>query len=720
MIIKNTLGLSVGFLDNGSVKSVEVDPIRISLKTATPFSKLRANIYLRRRTNPFEYTALTGPESNGQFRIVDNRFEAKGSWSGIDYLCKLILSNKSRSWQWSIDLVNKSNQEIELDLIYIQDVGMKPINSGAINEYYVSQYIERLILEDSKYGSVICCRQNMRESVGNPWLMMACSNGAMAASVDGMQFYGTTFRETGIPEGLMTERLGGEYAGESSLMAIQEKPFKMEIGKSHRTSFIGTYLPDHPLATSTDDLKQLPDLFHEFDDLISSDSQQSWIKPVRNLFNTSRFLPVDDLNDEELSMFFGTERRHLEKKDGKLLSFFGKDNNHVVLRAKEVLVDRPHGHIMQAKAGFEPDESIVSTNAYAYGVFNSHLTQGNTNFNTLLSVCSNQFNLSLESGQRVFVKIDSEYYILGVPSAFEIGLNHCRWIYQRGNCCFQVRTWTSKLSPQVNFDFKVIRGNTIDIFVTHDFDELNGWTINSGISGNEFVAKPKADSMIASKFLNPQFRIKVQTENADYKVYGYEEFFNNSNQQGNLFVFDVKETSDFCMSFIGEVCSSVKEIKIENADEQWLVDCNHAQSLWQKLSLNLLLNGNQKDIASIREIMPWYGMNALTHFLTPYGLEQFSGAAWGTRDVSQGPIDLLLTMEKYDEAKQVLCIIFSNQNTDGGWPQWWMFDRYTNIRAHDSHGDVVYWTIIALSNYIKVTGDLKILDEILPYYNEKS
>ncbi|MEI7982886.1 MAG: hypothetical protein WCI71_14635, partial [Bacteroidota bacterium] len=50
------------------------------------------------------------------------------------------------------------------------------------------------------------------------------------------------------------------------------------------------------------------------------------------------------------------------------------------------------------------------------------------------------------------------------------------------------------------------------------------------------------------------------------------------------------------------------------------------------------------------------------------------------------------------------------------WPQWWMFDSYSNIRADSSHGDVFYWCMMALSNYIKVTGNLQILDEILPYY----
>ena len=161
-----------------------------------------------------------------------------------------------------------------------------------------------------------------------------------------------------------------------------------------------------------------------------------------------------------------------------------------------------------------------------------------------------------------------------------------------------------------------------------------------------------------------------------------------------------------------------KPVKIENADDQWASDCRDAQSVWQDLCLNLSLKGDHEDIAAIREILPWYGMNALTHFLTPYGLEQFSGAAWGTRDIAQGPFDLLLCMEKYEEAKQVLRIIFSNQNPDGGWPQWWMFDSYTNTRADSSHGDVFYWCIIALSNYIKVTGDLKFLGEIIPYYHE--
>ncbi len=461
MKISNPLGLSVEFPENGSIRSIEADPVRISLKAATPFSRSGANLYLRNRTNPIKYIAILGPESNGLFRFGEAHSIADGSWEGLDYVVMLQLSDKSLSWQFMIDVKNNSGAPVELDLIYVQDIGLKPLNSGLINEYYVAQYLERRILENETYGAVACCRQNMLESTGNPWFMIACRNGAIAGSTDGMQFYGKSFRATGIPEGLLKKKLEGEYAGESSVIALQERPFRLAAGESHRSVFAATYLPDHPLATSVEDLARLPGLMKEFrkemESHFSATPSQLTETPSQNLFTSSPFLPVDDLTNADLIRFFGKERRHVEEENGKLLSFFS-NHNHVVLKAKEILADRPHAHIMQAKAGLTPDESIVSTTSFAFGVFNSHITQGNTNFNILLSICTSQFNQSPESGQRIFVEIDGRKYLLGVPSAFEMGLNHCRWIYKNGGQIFQVRTWTSKIAPQINMDFKVISG----------------------------------------------------------------------------------------------------------------------------------------------------------------------------------------------------------------------------------------------------------------------
>lgn len=720
MNIKNSSGLSIGFLENGSIKHIEVDPIRISLKSATPYSKSGANLFLRKKSKTIEFKALLGHESNSVFRFHENVFFAKGSWDGLDYLCTLQLSPDSMGWQWQVEVTNTTEASLELDVIYVQDMGLKPASDGLVNEYYVSQYLERLVFDDQKFGSVICCRQNMKESVGNPWVMLACKNKATSASTDGMQFYGKTCRETGIPEGLLAETLGGNYAGESSVVALQEKPFVLHPGNRHSSIFVATYQQDHPKASSTDDLNLLTHLFQEFGNEVQWPAKGKTLPPAKNIFNQAPFLPVNDLRPDELDLYFGNVKRFEEVENGQLLSFFSQQNNHVVLRAKETLADRPHGHIMQAQAGFAPSEDIVSTTSFAFGVFNSHISQGNTNFNVLLSVCTDPFNRSPESGQRIIVEMDGKPFLLGVPSAFEMGLNHCRWIYKSENHCFQVRTWTSKSAPAVNMDFKVLSGKKVKLLITHDFDALNKWNISQGNNTHEHLALPTEGSMINEKFPTAQFRFLVNSTGIAYSTHINElpDFNHSYFEKCSLFAYKTVETEVFSIRIIGEVRSITRFNKILNTDEDWLNETQTAQSVWQNLSLNLALNSTQKDVAAIKEILPWYGMNALTHFLTPYGLEQFSGAAWGTRDVSQGPIDLLLTLEKYEEVKTILRIIFSNQNPDGGWPQWWMFDSYSEIRAHDSHGDVFYWVMIALSDYIKVTGDYTFLDEVLPYFDE--
>ena len=224
--------------------------------------------------------------------------------------------------------------------------------------------------------------------------------------------------------------------------------------------------------------------------------------------------------------------------------------------------------------------------------------------------------------------------------------------------------------------------------------------------------------MIRGKFPDARFRLVIHPGKATWSAHGDELLFDDRRSRAYpLFVLEVKQVSEFSMSFIGEVTGPAETISLTDVEERWRKDREEAQARWRSLAMNLALHGENNDISAIREILPWYGMNALIHYLTPYGLEQFSGAAWGTRDVSQGPVDLLLSTGNYAEARQVLLTIFSNQQPDGGWPQWWMFDSYHAIRAHESHGDIFYWCIIALSQYVRITGDTDILKEKLPYYH---
>ena len=95
-------------------------------------------------------------------------------------------------------------------------------------------------------------------------------------------------------------------------------------------------------------------------------------------------------------------------------------------------------------------------------------------------------------------------------------------------------------------------------------------------------------------------------------------------------------------------------------------------------------------MARLAEIVPWYTHNALVHYLSPRGLEQYSGGGWGTRDVCQGPVEVLLALGREQPIRDLLLRVMAAQNPDGDWPQWFMFfERERDIRAGDSHGDIV-------------------------------
>ena len=117
MNIRNSLGLDIDIQDNGSVRSIAVSPVRISLKASNPFSVSGANIWLRKRADNIEYTALLGPGSNSRFTIEDNAYFVAGSWAGLVYTCSLQLSGKSLSWLWRIEIENTSDGAVEADII---------------------------------------------------------------------------------------------------------------------------------------------------------------------------------------------------------------------------------------------------------------------------------------------------------------------------------------------------------------------------------------------------------------------------------------------------------------------------------------------------------------------------------------------------------------------------------------------------------------------------
>ena len=111
----------------------------------------------------------------------------------------------------------------------------------------------------------------------------------------------------------------------------------------------------------------------------------------------------------------------------------------------------------------------------------------------------------------------------------------------------------------------------------------------------------------------------------------------------------------------------------------------------------------------------------MIHLTVPRGLEQYTGAAWGTRDVCQGPVEFFLTLEHDGPVKQILRIVFAEQYAArGDWPQWFMLEPYTSIRDSHSHGDVIVWPLKALNDYLEATNDLAFLDDTTPWRNDET
>ena len=140
---------------------------------------------------------------------------------------------------------------------------------------------------------------------------------------------------------------------------------------------------------------------------------------------------------------------------------------------------------------------------------------------------------------------------------------------------------------------------------------------------------------------------------------------------------------------------------------------------WRKITRGVRIRNAKGDAKAIDTIFPWLTHDAMIHLTAPHGLEQYSGAAWGTRDVCQGPLELLLSLEHDGPAKAILRIIFAQQYENrGDWPQWFMLEPYSAIQDKEAHGDVIVWPLKALCDYIEATGDFVFLDEPLAWRRE--
>jgi cellobiose phosphorylase len=726
--LESPSGLIFQLTSNGSIRRLDHRDVLINLFPGSEAEGGPANLYLRRLREPalsvLEEPAaavpLLGPRSPGRIRYDGRRLSVEGEWAGIRFGVSLILAEAAPAWFWHVALENTGRTAGTVELIYAQDLGLAHYGAVRLNEYYVSQYLDHTPLPHPSHGVVLASRQNLAMGGCFPWAAIGSLNRARSFATDALQFYGLESRAGRPPRGLMDGLPGTRRQHEHAMAVIQDAPLTLAPGEASAAGFFGWFEPDHPEATSGADLAfidralSLPEAAPPAARRYPSEGSA----PSASLFSTAPLIEALELDEAQITGLFGGTRREPELEHGRLLSFFTGDRSHVVLRTKEFEVLRPHGHILRTGSGLVPDEAGLTSTVWMAGVFHSMVTQGHVSINRFLSTTHTYLSLFRAHGQRLFIETGGCWRLLDVPSAFEMTPEGCRWIYKHAGGLLQVRSEAATGRHELSVTLDVLEGPPVRCLLSNHV-ALNGddgaETVPAQFirDGTGFFVRPVPESDVGRRFPDGGFRIDplpgtpLKTAGGDELLYA-----DGRSRREPFLCLVTAPVSSAGFRITGHLVPAPPATAETGADRYWR-EMTAALRVHPPAGSDLT-----GDIERLQEILPWFAHDALIHYLSPRGLEQYSGGGWGVRDVCQGPVEMLLALGRFEPVRDLLCRVFSNQNPDGDWPQWFMFfERERNIRPGDSHGDIVFWPVLALAQYLLASGDGALLGEVLPFFH---
>ncbi|MGH7000540.1 MAG: GH36-type glycosyl hydrolase domain-containing protein, partial [Stellaceae bacterium] len=444
--------------------------------------------------------------------------------------------------------------------------------------------------------------------------------------------------------------------------------------------------------------------------------------PVRTLVQNAPPAVADPIDSDGLARRY-PERQHEERLNGELLSFFTPDpphNRHVVLRDKERLVTRRHGTMLRSGQMMLPDDATLCATCWMHGVFAAQLTIGNTSFHKLFSVSRDPYNITRASGLRMLIDAGEGWRLLTVPSAFEIGLSDCRWIYRFGARTITVRAIASGEDPamqwRVAVDGEPCKFLVFGHLVLGERELENQSWIEVEPNSKRFSLWPDPNWLWGQHYPNALYHLVTNTPDAVEAIGGDELLYDDGEGRvGAYLALRTRPVRELCFAVVGSMTDAEAASRLAAKYQLGVEDADllaPAARYWGRVTRNLRIRGGGAEGAALDTLFPWLAHNAMIHLTVPHGLEQYTGAAWGTRDVCQGPVEFLLALDHAEPVKEILRILFAQQYEEqGDWPQWFMLEPYSIIQDKVSHGDVIVWPLKALNDYIEATNDLSFLDE---------
>jgi 1,2-beta-oligoglucan phosphorylase len=719
--LKSEMGLTIEANANGSIRRMSHHGVLLNLFIGDEIEGGPANIYLRRLDGRNEAIGLLGPLSRKAVRFDIRSMTLLGEWRDLHFSLTLHLAASTAAWFWRLTVHNRGEETQTVDLIYVQDLALADYGAVRSNEYYVSQYVDHSPLSHPERGVVVACRQNQDVGGRNPWCVIGSLQRGVSFATDALQVYGLSTRAGGAPKAVARGLPGKRLQHEHSLAAIQDAPISLAPGEQAVCGFFGWFEQDHPSATSPEDLAfvdlalALPEAMSDWPQ--STDGEGASIPP--SLFCSAPLLDALELTEAEVVGLFGDDKRETERDDSRILSFFSGERGHVALRPKELAALRPHGQILRTGGALVPDEAALTSTVWMSGVFNSMLTQGHVGVNRLLSTNRSYLGLFRSHGQRLFVDGGNGWRLLDEPSAFEMTPEACRWFYKHESGLIRVESRALTESHELRLSIDVLSGPPMRWLLSNRIaldgdDGADAAAACYERNGESVFVRPTPDSEARRRFPDGGFVIELLPGASLERVAGDEAFFPDGVSRGEPFLcLFVAPAKSICFRIQGRLLPAEPAERMET------------DRYWRRMSLGLRMHAPFKsplaqDAARLGEILPWFGQNALVHYLAPRGLEQFSGGVWGVRDVTQGPVEMLLALGRFEPLRDLLLRVFRQQYPDGDWPQGFeVFEHDRWSRAEDSHGDIVFWPLLALARYLSASGDRSILDEEAPFSGDE-
>ncbi|MBB3406495.1 cellobiose phosphorylase [Rhizobium sp. BK316] len=732
LTIANGSGLSISALPNGALFSIDyvdgLGSVQINQIQGSPLSGGVGRLYLRIGGKKPAVAEIVGPRARGRFGHGETGFSWSGDVGDVHYQVSLVLTPSETTWFWQVTLTHTGKETLPADLVLVQDIGLGDRGFLMNSEAYASQYVDHHIAEHPAFGFVVMNRQNLKQGGGrNPWLAQGCLEGVAAYATDAIQLVQSAARSDDLLVGPFgTDLPCQRRQHEMACPALQSKPLSISA-EGVTATFFGLFLNDHQAASDDADLSRLDHL----STIEKNGSGPAERTPPRSILQDAALLDVDALDDKAIARLY-PERMLDERKGGKLLSFFvaeGALNRHVVLQEKELLVARRHGAIVRSGQNMLLDDATLASTCWMQGIFAAQLTIGNTSFHKLFSVSRDPYNLTRTTGLRILTDAGQGWQLLAVPSAFEIGLSDCRWIYRLADRTITVTAAASgedaAMQWAVSVEGKPCRFLVFGHLVLGEREYDASGHVEFDNDAKRILFRPDPHWLWGERYPDASYWLVSPTPDVLEAIGGDELLYEDGIARNGAFIaLRSKETQSFSFAVVGSMTDKAEAERLAEryasgvTQEAMLTPASH---FWQHTIRGLTLDKPKAEAQAHAAMLPWLAHDAIVHLSVPHGLEQYTGAAWGTRDACQGPIEFLLAYEHDSEAKEVVKTVFSEQYLEkGDWPQWFMLEPYSNIRSGDSHGDIVVWPLKALCDYIEATGDLAILDEKVSWRDDKT